>query len=187
MALVVFLKGINVGGHRRFRPSVLANELKRLDVVSVGATGTFVVRKPVTRAKVRAEIARRLPFEADIMICDGQDLLRLVSVEPFGGQRSAADIIQFVGILAKRPHMALRVPFDVPRVGAWCVRVLGQKDRFVFGLHRRQMKAIGYLGQLETMLGVAVTIRSWNTILRCAAIADSADSRTSSVRPARPV
>jgi hypothetical protein len=30
------------------------------------------------------------------------------------------------------------------------------------------MRAIGYLGQLERVLGVPVTTRSWNTILRIA-------------------
>jgi len=46
MALVVFLRGVNVGGHRTFRPSLLANELSDFDVVNVGAAGTFVVRNP---------------------------------------------------------------------------------------------------------------------------------------------
>ena len=41
MALVVFLKGVNVGGHRTFRPSVLASRLAKLDVVNIGAAGTF--------------------------------------------------------------------------------------------------------------------------------------------------
>ena len=58
MALVVLLKGINVGGHRTFRPSVLAKELARFHVVNVGAAGTFVIRKPVNRATLRAEIRR---------------------------------------------------------------------------------------------------------------------------------
>jgi hypothetical protein len=33
MALVAFLRGVNVGGHRAFRPTVLAQELADLDVV----------------------------------------------------------------------------------------------------------------------------------------------------------
>ena len=37
MALVVFLRGANVGGHRRFRPSILARALIHYDVVNVGA------------------------------------------------------------------------------------------------------------------------------------------------------
>jgi len=46
MALIVFFRGINVGGHRAFRPSALAKELGIYDAVNVGAAGTLVVRKP---------------------------------------------------------------------------------------------------------------------------------------------
>src|SRR5437879_10042074 len=46
MALIVFFRGINVGGHRAFRPSVLAKELGIYDAVNVGAAGTLVIRKP---------------------------------------------------------------------------------------------------------------------------------------------
>lgn len=72
MALVVLLRGVNVGGHRTFRPSVLAKELAALDVVNIGAAGTFVIRQPVTQTRLRTELARRLPFEAEIMICRGR-------------------------------------------------------------------------------------------------------------------
>ena len=44
MALIVFFRGINVGGHRAFRPSVLARELDIYDAVNVGAAGTLVIR-----------------------------------------------------------------------------------------------------------------------------------------------
>ena len=43
--LVVLLKGVNVGGHRTFRPSVLAKALRRYDVVNIGAAGTLVVAR----------------------------------------------------------------------------------------------------------------------------------------------
>ena len=84
MALVVFLRGVNVGGHRRFRPSILAQELSRYDVLNVGAAGTFVVRKPGSRAKFRPALLRKLPFEAEIMLCEGRDLMRLEMENPFG-------------------------------------------------------------------------------------------------------
>src|SRR5687767_3070025 len=63
MALVVLLRGVNVGGHRTFRPSVLAKELDRFGVVNIGAAGTFVVRKPIAKASLRTELARLLPFQ----------------------------------------------------------------------------------------------------------------------------
>ena len=58
MALVVLLRGINVGGHRTFRPAALAEQLKHWAAVNIGAAGTFVIRRPVTRTKLRAELAR---------------------------------------------------------------------------------------------------------------------------------
>lgn len=44
MASIVFLRAVNVGGHKSFRPSALAAQVAALDVVSIGAAGTFVVR-----------------------------------------------------------------------------------------------------------------------------------------------
>ena len=37
MALVVLLRGVNVGGHKTFRPAALAKELALLDAVNIGA------------------------------------------------------------------------------------------------------------------------------------------------------
>jgi uncharacterized protein (DUF1697 family) len=174
MPLVVLLKGINVGGHRTFRPSVLAKELTRFDVVNVGAAGTFVVRKNVSAAQVRAEFARRLPFAADVIICRGSDIVRLAASDPFAGQPSAPEIVRFVSVLARRPRASAPLLVTLPASGEWGLKVLSVQDRFVLGLFRRQMKAIGYLTQLEKILGVPVTTRNWNTILAIARILDPA-------------
>src|SRR5215472_10006965 len=99
MALIVFLRGINVGGHRRFRPSTLARELGSYDVVNVGAAGTFVVRRPGARAKFLAELKRKLRFEAEIALCDGSDLIRLEEEIPFGTEPPRPDVVRFVSIL----------------------------------------------------------------------------------------
>jgi uncharacterized protein (DUF1697 family) len=88
MALVVFLRGVNVGGHRSFRPSELVRQLLHLGAINIGAAGTFVVRQPVSRAQLRTEISRRLPFDAESMICDGRDIRRLTSRDHFA-QHSA--------------------------------------------------------------------------------------------------
>src|SRR5438876_3572183 len=67
MALVVFLRGVNVGGHRTVRPNILAKKLSDYGVVNVGAAGTFVVRKPSPKATFRAALLRKLPFEAEVI------------------------------------------------------------------------------------------------------------------------
>jgi len=165
MALVVFLRGVNVGGHRTFRPSILARELSDYDVVNVGAAGTFVVRKPGRRAEFRAALLRKLPFETEVMLCDGGDVIRLVTENPFGTGPSRPDVVRFVSILSNAGRVAASIPITLPARGKWLLRVIGSKHRFVFGVYRRHMKTIGYLGQLDRLFGVPATTRNWNTIV----------------------
>ncbi len=177
MALIVFLRGVNVGGHRRFRPSVLARELGEYDVVNVGAAGTLVVRKPGSRAKFRAALLRKLPFETEVVLCDGRDLLRLEMENPFGHEPTGPDLVRFVSILSKAGGVRARLPITMPPEGKWFLRVLAAKDRFVFGMYRRHMKTIGYLGRIDKLFGVPATTRNWNTILAIVRILKSNDKK----------
>ena len=164
MALVVFLRGVNVGGHRTFRPTTLAAQLKHLDAVNIGAAGTFVIRRPVSRAQLRAELARRLPFEAEIMICQGREIVSLLSHDYFADHPAGPDLVRFVSILSERPRLAQATPMRFPSSGKWLLKILAMDKRFVFGVYRRHMKVIGYLGRFDRLFGVPVTTRNWNTI-----------------------
>jgi uncharacterized protein (DUF1697 family) len=165
MALIVFFRGINVGGHRTFRPSLLARELGAYDVVNVGAAGTLIVRRPGSRAKFLAELRRKLPFEAELAFCDGSDLIRLEMENPFGAEPSRPDIVRFVSILSKDGRGTASLPIALPAGEEWFVRIIGSKNRLVFGVYRRHMKTIGYLGRIDELFGAPATTRSWNTIL----------------------
>src|SRR5437899_8421516 len=114
MALVVFLRGVNVGGHRTFRPSILAKELSNHDVVNVGAAGTFVVRKPGSRTKFRAALLRKLPFRAEVACCDGRDLIGLEAENPFGAKPPRPDIVRFVSILSRPGVLRTVLPVTFP-------------------------------------------------------------------------
>ncbi len=164
MALVVLLRGVNVGGHRTFRPTVLARQLEHLDAVNVGAAGTFVIRRPVSRGQLRAEFASRLPFDAEIIICQGREIVSLLSDSPFAGHEDRPDIVRFVSALSRAPRFVPGLPMSLPARGRWVLKVLGRHNRFVMGLYRREMKAIRYLGTLDRVFGVPVTTRNWNTV-----------------------
>jgi len=181
MALVVFLKGVNVGGHRTFRPSVLASEMAKLGVMNIGAAGTFVVRKPMSQARLRQEFRRRLPFETEVMICSGTDILQLASAESFAGEPSGPDIVRFVSILAQRPRVLPALPLNLPGGEDWLVRIVGIRGRFAFGLYRRTMRTIGFLNRVEKHLGGSVTTRNWNTFSNLFEIL-----RTKKARPMTP-
>ena len=165
MALIVFFRGINVGGHRAFRPSVLAKELAAYDTVNVGAAGTLVVRKPGSRTKFLAELRRKLPFEATIALCDGGDLIRLEMDNPFGTEPPPADVVRFLSILSEAGCRGVSLPIVLPEGGEWLVRIIGSKNRLVYGVYRRHMKTIGCLGQIDRLFGAPATTRGWNTIL----------------------
>jgi uncharacterized protein (DUF1697 family) len=165
MALVVFLRGVNVGGHRRFRPSLLVKELRAYDVVNIGAAGTFIVWKPGSRAKLRAALLRKLPFATEVMLCEGRDLLRLEKENPFGTAPPSPDVARFVSILSKAVRARPSLPITLPPSGKWLVRVIAWNQQFVCGEYRRHMKTIGYLGQLDKSFGSPVTTRNWNTIM----------------------
>jgi uncharacterized protein (DUF1697 family) len=170
VARVVLLRGVNVGGHRTFRPASLAKELKHLGVVNIGAAGTFVVGAPVTQAQIRTEFVRRLPFQAEIVICEGRELTRMVAEDPFGAEPVRPDVVRFVSVMSRRSRSAPIAPAAFPPRGQWLLRILATEGRYVFGLYRRHMKVIGYLGALDRLLGVQVTTRNWNTVTAIAGV-----------------
>jgi hypothetical protein len=91
----------------------------------------------------------------------------------FAGQPARPDIVRFVTILSQRPRSVPQLPMKLPSRGQWLLKVLARDGRFVFGLYRRHMKVISYLGKFDRLFGVPVTTRNWNTITAIAKVLDS--------------
>ena len=161
---IVFLRAVNVGTTNRCQPAAIAKRLSKLEIVNIGAVGTFVVRKNVSERILRTALANELPFKCEIMICAARDILNLASRDPFSRQPSGPDIVRFVSVLAKRLRTLPPLPLCMPPTGDWGLKVVAIQGRFIVGLYRREMKAISYLGKLEKQLGVPATARSWNTM-----------------------
>jgi len=176
MALVVLLRGLNVGGHKTFRPTVLAEQLKHFDPVNIGAAGTFVIRQPVTQARLRAELARRLPFDTEVIICQGRQIVGMMSQNPFTLQAVGPNIVRFVSVLSRGPRSEPSMPLSFPPRGRWLLKILARESRFVFGLYRRHMKVISHLGTLDRLFGVPVTTRNWNTITAIAKVVGTGET-----------
>ena len=143
---------------------------KELDAVNIGAAGTFVIRGRATRTQLRGELKRRLPFETEVMICEGRDILRLISEDPFAGQPVSPDIVRFVSVVGQRSTSKTPTPISVPPTGPWQMKVLAAEHPFIFGMYRRDMKAVGHLGKLDKLFGCPVTTRNWNTIVAIAKV-----------------
>ena len=163
MAYVVFLRGVNVGGHRVFRPSSLVAQLPELGLVNIGAAGTFVVRQRMSQAALRRALARRLPFNTEIVICRAAQIRALLAHDVFAGAPPRADQVRFVSVLSRRPEVAPLLPMEFRYGRRWLVKLLTQVDCFVAGLYRRDMKTISYLGRIDRVFDAPVTTRNWST------------------------
>jgi uncharacterized protein (DUF1697 family) len=164
MSSVVFLRAVNVGRANRCQPATIAKQLAQFGVINVGAVGTFVVRENVSESDLRRAIAKKLPFRCEIMICRARDVISLASKDPFSGQPSEPDITRFVSVAAKRIARPPPLPLNLPSEDEWLIKIIAIREKFILGLYRRQMKAIGYLGKIEKLLSVPATTRNWNTI-----------------------
>ena len=164
MSSVVFLRAVNVGGTNRCQPAQIAKQLGKFGLVNIGSVGTFVVREDVSESALRAAIAKKLPFKCEIMICPAKAIVDLTRKDPFARQPSGPDITRFMSVLHKRRVKKPPLPLNLPSDNDWLLKIIAIQNQFVLGLYRRQMKAIGYLGKIEKILGVPVTTRSWNTI-----------------------
>ena len=164
MPSVVFLRAVNVGTANRCRPAEIAKELSKFHVVNIGAVGTFVVRKEVSESTLRAAFARQLPFQCDIMICPARELLKLVTKDPFAKEPSGPGFTRFVNVLHKPLRKRPSLPLSLPTDDEWLAKIVAIEGRFVLGVYRREIKAIGCLGKIEKLLEVPATNRNWNTI-----------------------
>jgi uncharacterized protein (DUF1697 family) len=164
MPLVAFMRGVNVGGRKTFRPAALAAELAALEVVNIGAAGTFVVRKKVSAAALRKEILGRLPFEPGLMICTGREILDLAASDGYSidepkGTRA------FVTVLGSRPGKAPKLPLIQPPGSAWQVKVHAVVGRFALSLWKRTEGTMLYPNEVvEKQMGMPATTRNRDTI-----------------------
>ncbi len=171
MPHVVFLRAANVGGKNVFRPAKLAADLAHLDVVNVGAAGTFVVRGKATAAAIRRDILARLPFEPEIAIRPGQEILALVKSKPFDGVTFSKDVRGWAAALCGPPKTRPKLPILKPPGKAWSVRFDRIEGAFALGLvHRRPGGSVFPNQVVDAALGVPATTRWWETIERVAEI-----------------
>lgn len=166
MASVVFLRASNVGGHRTFSPAAFVRELAHLDALNLGAAGTFVIRASIDEEALRGEVARRLPFETEILIVDGGALIALADTDAFASVDAIEGAKRHLTVIAQAPTRAAALPLDRPATEAWEVRVLAVVGRCVLSVQRKvgPVAKVYPNAVVEKELGVAATTRNWNTL-----------------------
>jgi len=164
MGWAIFLRGANVGGHRKFLPSAFAEELAEFDVVNLGAAGTFVARSEVSETRLRKAIVAKLPFETEVVIRPGVELEELLRSPPSLTPPPSSKL--YLSILIARATRAPPLPLHVPNEPAWEVKVLEIRGRYALSFARRLGDRLIYPNPVvERAFGVGATTRGWPTIV----------------------
>lgn len=159
MSLVALLRGANLG-KKRFSPKAVETALKDLDVVSLGAAGTFVARASVPQAKLRERIASELPFECEIIILTAKEIRDAVAAGEALPTRVGAK--RFATAMMKKPTRLVPVS-----EGGVVVATLA--GRVAIGDRRRVDEGGAYPNELiEKAYQTAATTRDWPTWQRIA-------------------
>jgi uncharacterized protein (DUF1697 family) len=172
MASVVFLRAANVGGNNVFRPAQVAAKLEHLGVVNIGAAGTFVVREKASRSEIRDELRRHVPFDLAMAIRPGSEIVALSKTEPFKGTTFSKDLRGWVGVLTARHKVRPQFPLLTPGGSTWQVRFERLEGAYAMGLWRRAQDTHFVIPAncIEKAVGVLVTVRWWETLLKIAAV-----------------
>ena len=158
MALVAFLRAVNLGG-RVLRTKALA---ARLGLENVGAAGTFVARGRTDAGALAREIQRALPFETEVMVRPGQEILDLLEGAPLG--EAVEGLQRFVTVLS-RPARAPRLPVERPEGPEWQVRFVEVRGHHALCLRRPGGTRMVYPNAVvEKALGIPATTRGWATL-----------------------
>ena len=172
---VALLRGINVGGHKAVAMADLRDLLALLgfeDVRSLLASGNLLFR---SRAHTPAQLERmlvaaawqQLGLRADFFVRSAQAWHALVAGNPFPREAEADPSHHVVMLFARAP--------SPQRVRALASAVTGPERVSVRGRHAYAIYPNGIARShltsslIEGTLGVRVTARNWNTVLKLAA------------------
>jgi uncharacterized protein (DUF1697 family) len=169
---VAFLRGINVGGHKKISMADLKKAFESLgfkNVRTVLASGNVVFEAPGKDRALADTIAARLEnvfgFPVKVVLRSVGELQAIVNADPFKGAPSGPDIKLYVTFLSEtKAGRPVRLP-PRPSEGLKLVRVTPGE---VFSAIRLSAEAgtPDLMAFLERAFGKEVTTRNWQTVLK---------------------
>jgi uncharacterized protein (DUF1697 family) len=175
-----FLRGINVGGHRRVTMQRLGGAFESLgfkDVRTLLASGNVLFRAPAAnRARLvrRIEAGLRKTFGDDISVIvrNRDELQALADLNPFKRIQVTPRTRLFITFLPERPRTRLKIPYLSPDKSFRILRLTAGEACSVLTLGPQWSRNLRQMDILEKEFGKKITTRSWSTVLRLARAAE---------------
>lgn len=167
MGWTVFLRGVNVGGSKRYTPSQLPDELETLDATNIGAAGTYVIRGTDDPGVVQDLVQEALPFETEILIQPGDQILDLLEEDPLDLERLPDGTKAYLTVLSQAPAQGAEMPLDRPEGEGWQLRLVEIRGDVILSLRRPEKPGRWYPNSVvEDVFGTPATTRGWSTVER---------------------
>ncbi len=174
---VAFLRGINVGGHKKVAMADLRACVSALgfeNVTTLLNSGNVVFEstatdQPAITRKIEAAIEATFGFGVGVILRSVDDIQKMVDATPFKDVRVAADTRLYVTFLKEEPKSALKIPYESPDK---TLRILRVADGAVFSVVTLTATSgsVDSMSILEKEFGKSITTRNWNTVVKLAAL-----------------
>lgn len=166
---VAFLRGINVGVTKRMGMPMLVGLFQGMGYTRVEPyiqSGNVAFDAPTLEgagAAIRAQIAATFGFDVPVVVRSAAEMTAIVAANPFPGVDTGRI---FVGFFDPTPDGAKVAALDPNRSPGDRFVVTGAEVWLDLGTsaHATKLQAAWF----EKKLGVAVTFRTWNTVVRMA-------------------
>ncbi|WKN41713.1 DUF1697 domain-containing protein [Tunicatimonas pelagia] len=171
---IAFLRGINVGGHKKVPMADLRKQVEALgftQVVTILNSGNVIFStaesKEDTLEKMIAEdLKQSFGFPVPVLVRSAAVITHLLEANPFQNIEVTKNIRQYVSFLKEEPSNDLTLPWTTEDDS---YRIFDIRDRTVCSLLDLSVtQTTKGMGALEQLFGKNITTRNWNTLLRIA-------------------
>ena len=165
---VVFLRGINVGGHVVTKEQLLRvfTSSKFNDVSTFKQSGNVILESETSNADdirktLETKLRQALGFDVYVFVRTSQYLKQLIQLDPFKGQDEKNADFQVTFLAGAPTELRLKLPVRIPNSTADVISIHGTE---VFSLTRGNGDGGKPNPFLESKLQIRATTRNWNII-----------------------
>jgi len=172
LTYVAFLRGINVGGHKKVPMAELKEELAKLgykNIITILNSGNVIFEgKAAKTSQIEEIIAPHLEghfgFTIPTIVRTAQHILELLQHDPFQNFETTKETRFYTSFLKDDVKVDIKLPW-VSEDQSY--QILARKDKTILSvLDLSITKTPQAMEALEKIYGKRITTRNWKTILR---------------------
>jgi len=168
---VAFLRGINVGGHKKVKMEDLRKTFMSTgfeNVKTLLASGNVLFEAPKTAEnslvqQIGKMLEKTFGFEIGVIIRSIDGLQKLADQNPFQGIEVTPKTRLYITFLSDKPNSSLKIPYQSPD-GNFKILSATNSEVFSVLIVTPNSRSVDLMNVLEKEYGRKITTRNWNTI-----------------------